>query len=102
MDVPEKTGKVKEAVDVPLKMETVEAELKSWGELMITTAAGDAYESHLGDTVYDYSTRTITPNGPNSQYGIDRACVEAIQTHYRHPGATAAHPEPPASRHPFP
>lgn len=84
MDVPEKTGKVKEAVDVPLKMETVEAELKSWGELMITTEAGDVYEIHLGDTVFDYSTRTITLKGPNSQYVIDGDCVEAIQKHYGH------------------
>lgn len=67
-----------------LKMETVEAELKKWGELMITTEAGDTYEIHLGDTVFDYATRTITLKSPDSQYIVAGDSVEAIQKHYGH------------------
>ncbi|WAH37560.1 hypothetical protein [Alicyclobacillus dauci] len=33
-----------------MKMDTVYQQLKDWGELIITTDAGDTFEIHLGDT----------------------------------------------------
>lgn len=36
-----------------MKMESVQERLKLWGELIITTASGEMYEIHLGDTSFD-------------------------------------------------
>src|SRR5690606_18885555 len=36
-----------------MKLEAVQHELKEWGEIIITTDAGDLYELHLGDTEFD-------------------------------------------------
>ncbi len=67
-----------------MKMEMVRAELEAWGELIITTEAGDRYEIHLGDTEFDTEARVIRLNTPQAQYVIDGDEVESITKHYGH------------------
>lgn len=67
-----------------MKMETVRAELEAWGELIITTQAGDRYEIHLGDTEFDTELRVIRLTTPQAQYVIDGDAVESITKHYGH------------------
>ncbi|MFZ5813915.1 MAG: hypothetical protein ACOY93_01250 [Bacillota bacterium] len=66
-------------------MEAVQHELQHWGELLITTAAGESYEIHLGDTEFDTHNRVIKLKTPNSDFVIAGDSVEAIQKHYGHP-----------------
>jgi hypothetical protein len=68
-----------------MKMETVQAELKSWGELLIVTAGGQGYEIHLGDTEFDTQARIIKLKTPHADFVIEGDSVEAIQKHYGHP-----------------
>lgn len=68
-----------------MKMEAVQQELQSWGELMITTAAGDTYEIHLGDTEFDTAARVIKLRTPEADYVIAGDSVEAVKKHYGHP-----------------
>ena len=68
-----------------MKMEAVQQELKGWGELLITTAAGASYEIHLGDTEFDTTNRVIKLKTPTSDFVIAGDSVEAIQKHYGHP-----------------
>jgi hypothetical protein len=65
-------------------MESIEEQLKQWGELIITTASGEAYEIHLGDTQFDTSTRVITLTTPDAEYLIDGDAVENVKKHYGH------------------
>lgn len=65
-------------------MEAVEAELRHWGELIITTDAGETYELHLGDTEFDYETRMIRLTSPKAEYLIDGDSVESVKKHYGH------------------
>jgi hypothetical protein len=68
-----------------MKMEEVYQELKNWGELMITTSAGQIYEIHLGDTQFDLQNRVIRLKTPDSEHVIAGDSVEAIKKHYGHP-----------------
>lgn len=65
-------------------METVEHELKQWGELIITTEAGESYEIHIGDTEFDTDRRVILLTTPQEKYVIDGDSVAAIAKHYGH------------------
>lgn len=67
-----------------MKMEAVLAELRKWGEIIITTSAGQTYEIHLGDTEFDVNERVIRLRSANAQFVIDGDSVEAIQMHYGH------------------
>ncbi len=66
-------------------MEAVQQELRDWGELLITTAAGESYEIHLGDTEFDTQSRVIRLKTPSSDFVIAGDSVEALQKHYGHP-----------------
>lgn len=65
-----------------MKMEDVEHELKAWGEVIVTTAAGESYELHLGDTRFDGDKRTIMLKTPHGDHLIDGDAVENIKKHY--------------------
>lgn len=65
-------------------MEIVQEELKRWGEIMVTTDAGERYELHLGDTMFDYDKRLIRLKGPDAEYTLDGDSVAAIEMHYGH------------------
>lgn len=67
-----------------MKMEAVEHELKQWGELIITTEAGESYEIHLGDTEFDTSRRVILLTTPEQEFVIDGDSVASIAKHYGH------------------
>ncbi len=67
-----------------MKMEAVKAELEKWGELLITTAGGQGYEIHLGDTEFDLSARVIRLHTPTAEFTIEGDAVESIQQHYGH------------------
>lgn len=66
-------------------MEAVQEELQQWGELMITTAGGEGYEIHLGDTEFDTTARVIRLKTPTANFVIAGDSVESIQKHYGHP-----------------
>ena len=65
-------------------MEAVKKELETWGELIITTASGERYEIHLGDTTFDAETRTIRLTTPSAHFVIEGDSVESIEKHYGH------------------
>lgn len=65
-------------------MEIVQKELKNWGELLITTAGGQNFEIHLGDTEFDMENRMIRLKSPTAQFVIDGDSIETIQKHYGH------------------
>lgn len=67
-----------------MKMEAVQKELKNWGELLITTARGQHFEIHLGDTEFDLQNRVIRLRAPSAQFVIDGDSIETIQMHYGH------------------
>lgn len=67
-----------------MKMEAVEKELKSWGELIVSTSSGEVYEIHLGDTTFDTNTRIIKLTTPEAEFMIDGDAVENIKKHYGH------------------
>lgn len=67
-----------------MKLEAVKKELEHWGEIIITTDAGDQYELHLGDTDFDLTNRVIKLTTPDAQYLIDGDAVENIKKHYGH------------------
>jgi len=67
-----------------MRMEVVKKELEQWGELVITTAAGDRYEIHLGDTTFDLENRVIQLKTPTAVYEIDGDSVESVEKHYGH------------------
>lgn len=71
-----------------MNMETVKAELEHWGELLITTSAGQGYELHLGDAEFDLKSRLIRLKTPAADFVIDGDSVEAIQMHYGHPSGS--------------
>ena len=68
-----------------MKMEFVEKELKSWGEIIITTSGGEKFEIHMGDTEFDYENRVIRLKSSNAHYVIEGDSVESITKHYGHP-----------------
>lgn len=65
-----------------MKMEIVQDELKEWGELIITTDAGESYEIHLGDTEFDLERRLILLQTPDQKLVIDGDSVAAVAKHY--------------------
>ncbi|EGK08693.1 hypothetical protein HMPREF9374_3273 [Desmospora sp. 8437] len=67
-----------------MKMESVQERLKQWGELIITTASGEMYEIHLGDTSFDLQQRVIKLSTPSADFLIDGDSVENIKQHYGH------------------
>ena len=67
-----------------MKLETVQKELQSWGEIIITTSSGEVYEIHLGDTEFDLDKRLITLKTPDAVYLIDGDSVENVKKHYGH------------------
>ncbi|SFU30365.1 hypothetical protein [Alicyclobacillus macrosporangiidus] len=67
-----------------MKMEAVQEQLREWGELIITTAAGESYEIHLGDTAFDVDKRLIKLSTPEAEYLIDGDAVENVKKHYGH------------------
>jgi hypothetical protein len=67
-----------------MKMEAVQERLKQWGELIITTASGERYEIHLGDTTFDFQQRLIKLSTPEGDYLIDGDTIENIKQHYGH------------------
>ncbi|WP_040949957.1 hypothetical protein [Gorillibacterium massiliense] len=73
-----------------MKMEAVEHELKNWGELIITTASGEVYEIHLGDTSFDTKGRVIKLTTPEAEFLIDGDAVENIKKHYGHRSSSGA------------
>lgn len=71
-----------------MNMETVKAELERWGEILVTTAAGQGYELHLGDTEFDLKTRLIYLKTPAADFVIDGDSVESVKKHYGHPSGS--------------
>ncbi len=67
-----------------MELEAVKRELEDWGEIIITTAAGERYELHLGDTEFDMENRIIKLTTPNAEYSIDGDAVENVKKHYGH------------------
>lgn len=67
-----------------LKLELVKAELEQWGEIIVTTAAGERYELHLGDTTFDMEQQIIRLKSSDSHFVIDGTSIEAIEKHYGH------------------
>lgn len=67
-----------------LKLELVKAELEHWGEIIVTTSAGERYELHLGDTTFDMEQRLIRLKSSDSQFVIDGDSIEAVEKHYGH------------------
>lgn len=67
-----------------MKMEAVKRELEHWGEIIVTTDAGDRYELHLGDTEFDMERRVIVLTTPDAQHVIDGDSVVNIKKHYGH------------------
>ncbi len=74
-----------------MKMEAVQAELKSWGEILITTDAGEGYEIHLGDTEFDLQNRVIKLKTPHSDFVIAGDTVASVEKHYGHPVGKGGH-----------
>lgn len=68
-----------------MKMEIVHEMLQEWGELIVTTAGGQSFEIHLGDTQFDMDRRLIILKGPKATYVIDGDAIETITKHYGHP-----------------
>jgi len=67
-----------------MKMDAVQEQLKQWGELIITTDAGDTYEIHLGDTTFDTKNRVITFTTPDAKYVIGGDSIESVRMHFSH------------------
>ena len=67
-----------------MKMESVQEQLTNWGELIITTDAGESFEIHLGDTKFDSNQRTIILSTPEAKFIIDGDAVENVKKHYGH------------------
>lgn len=65
-----------------MKMETVLEFLQQWGEVMITTDAGQTFELHLGDTEFDFENRLITLRSSKAIYIIAGDSVEVIEQHF--------------------
>lgn len=67
-----------------MKLEIVHELLQEWGELIITTAAGDRFEIHLGDTKFDMERRLLTLRAPQATHVIDGDAIENVTKHYGH------------------
>jgi photosystem II stability/assembly factor-like uncharacterized protein len=61
-----------------MKMESVQEQLTKWGELIITTDAGETYEIHLGDTKYNSNQQAIILTTPEAEFIIDGDAVENV------------------------
>jgi len=67
-----------------MKMEEVHEQLQQWGELIITTDAGDTYEIHLGDTKFDIANRLIQFTTPDAKIIITGDNIESVKMHFSH------------------
>ncbi|GEO27801.1 hypothetical protein AAC03nite_35860 [Alicyclobacillus acidoterrestris] len=67
-----------------IKMEEVHEQLKKWGELIITTDAGDSYEIHLGDTEFDQANRVLQFTTPEAKIVLDGDTIESVKMHFSH------------------
>jgi len=67
-----------------MKMEALHEKLKEWGELIITTDAGDTFEIHLGDTTFDTENRVIKFTTPDAKYVIAGDTIESARMHFSH------------------
>ena len=68
-----------------MKMEFVEKELKSWGEIIITTSGGQKFEIHWATRSSTTTNRVIRLKSANALYVIEGDSVESITKHYGHP-----------------
>ncbi|GMA64351.1 hypothetical protein NZD89_03200 [Alicyclobacillus fastidiosus] len=67
-----------------IKMEEVQEQLQHWGELIITTDAGETYEIHLGDTEFDKENRVLQFTTPDAKIVIDGDTIESVKMHFSH------------------
>ena len=68
-----------------MKLDVLQEELKQWGELIITTANGDTFEIHLGDTLeFDTQKNTLHLTTPEAMYIIEGSSIEEVKKHYGH------------------
>lgn len=68
-----------------MQLELLQEELKQWGELIITTATGDTFEIHLGDTLkFDTQRNVLHLNTPEAQYMINADGIEEVKKHFGH------------------
>lgn len=67
-----------------MKLEAVKQELEDWGEIIISTASGERYELHLGDTEFDLENRVVRLKTPESLHVIDGDSIENVEKHYGH------------------
>lgn len=67
-----------------MKLETVQKQLEQWGELIVTTDAGDTFEIHLGDTEFDTERRAIRFTTPDAEYVVDGDSIESVKKHFSH------------------
>ena len=67
-----------------MKMEEIQERLQQWGELIITTDAGDTYEIHLGDTTFDVENRMIQFTATDAKIIITGDNVESVKMHFSH------------------
>lgn len=68
-----------------MKMELVERQIREWGEVMITTASGQVFELHIGDTRFDFQERLIWLKTTDGGYAIDGDSVDVVRWHLGHP-----------------
>lgn len=67
-----------------MKMEQVQKELQRWGEVMITTEAGEMYELHLGDVNFDNEDRVIRFKTGDEEYIIPGDAISTMKVHSSH------------------
>lgn len=67
-----------------MKMELVQKELQTWGEIIVYTNGGLKFELHMGDTQFDTQARVIRLQTPSSKFVIDGDAIEAIEMHLGH------------------
>lgn len=69
-----------------MKMELVKQALGEWGEVIIVTSSGQAFELHTGDTTFDTTNRVIKFTSSDAKYLIDGDSIEIVKMHYSHAG----------------
>lgn len=67
-----------------MKMELVHKQLQQWGEVIVTTASGQTFELHLGDTEFDFEDRVIRLRVSDGGYWIDGDGIDVVRWHLGH------------------
>lgn len=68
-----------------MKVDALQQELRQWGELIITTAAGDTFEFHLGDDIeFDSQENSLKLATPEGKYTISCDGIDQVKKHYGH------------------